>query len=95
MPKLPPMHKPSRTARRRSYTSQSNQRPGGRITSLAWWGKLRKECLRRNPYCVVCGRLADMADHIIPRKHGGKDVIENLQSMCKHPCHQIKTNRGE
>jgi ATP adenylyltransferase len=50
-------------------------------------GTVRYEVLKRARFrCELCGVAADeMAlevDHIIPRKHGGKDVIENLQALC-------------
>jgi 5-methylcytosine-specific restriction endonuclease McrA len=35
------------------------------------------------------GLLLMTQDHIMPRMHGGKDVIENLQTMCRE-CNQRK-----
>ena len=50
-------------------------------------GPVRYEVLKRAAFrCELCGVVADEValevDHIIPRKHGGKDVIENLQALC-------------
>ena len=51
--------------------------------------------LSRQPYCVECLRhgitvRATDVDHIVPRRDGGRDVAENLQSLC-HSCHSKKT----
>ncbi len=50
-------------------------------------GTVRYEVLRRARLrCELCGVSATEerleVDHIIPRKHGGKDVLENLQALC-------------
>ena len=47
------------------------------------------------PMCRRCRqrgelRLATDADHIVPRSRGGRDTLENLQSLCKS-CHGIKS----
>lgn len=43
--------------------------------------------------CVRCGksfRKKDIdIDHIIPKKYGGRDNLNNLQCMCKH-CNRSK-----
>lgn len=65
------------------------------------WRRLRRLVLRLQPFCVdpfghhaVDGRfeVATEVDHIVPRRAGGKDVIENLQSLCI-TCHSRKTAR--
>lgn len=50
-------------------------------------GSLRYEVLKRAGFrCELCGISADEraieVDHIVPRKHGGKDDITNLQALC-------------
>lgn len=50
-------------------------------------GSLRYEVLKRAGFrCELCGISADEraieVDHIIPRKHGGKDDLTNLQALC-------------
>src|SRR5262249_42382422 len=50
-------------------------------------GSLRYEVLKRaGRRCELCGISADEraieVDHIIPRKHGGKDDLTNLQALC-------------
>lgn len=50
-------------------------------------GSLRYEVLKRAGFrCELCGVSADEraieVDHILPRKHGGKDDVANLQALC-------------
>jgi ATP adenylyltransferase len=50
-------------------------------------GSLRYEVLKRAGFrCELCGIPADEraieVDHIVPRKHGGKDELTNLQALC-------------
>jgi ATP adenylyltransferase len=50
-------------------------------------GSLRYEVLKRAGFrCELCGISADdraiEVDHILPRKHGGKDDLTNLQALC-------------
>ena len=60
-------------------------------------GTLRYEVFKRAKFrCELCGISADEraleADHIHPRKHGGTDVIENLQALC-YSCNSTKRDR--
>lgn len=57
--------------------------------------KLRYEVLRRDNYtCRYCGAYAPFArlvvDHVMPRKLGGQDVLENLVTACD-PCNSGKS----
>jgi len=50
-------------------------------------GKLRYAVLKRAGFhCDLCGVSADEraleVEHILPRKHGGSDELENLQALC-------------
>jgi 5-methylcytosine-specific restriction endonuclease McrA len=53
------------------------------------WKQLRAYKLQLNPLCEDCLELENRVteghtvDHIIPRKQGGKDSIENLRTRCK------------
>ena len=55
------------------------------------WRRLRRIVLLRNPICGICGTAPSTeADHIIPRRQGGPDTLENLEAKCK-PCQSRKT----
>lgn len=65
----------------------------------ARWCRLRKMFLAQHPLCAdpygahaERGELmpATEVDHIQPRRDGGSDDWDNLQSLCK-PCHSRKT----
>jgi hypothetical protein len=57
------------------------------------WRRLRNEKLAADPWCSVCGRLADEVDHL-ERPAGPNDPRfwdwSNLDSKCKR-CHASKT----
>jgi 5-methylcytosine-specific restriction protein A len=56
----------------------------------ASWERLRKQVLLRDNYlCLEClkdGRVtsANQVDHILSKAKGGKDNMNNLQSLCDH-----------
>lgn len=56
------------------------------------WRKLRLIKLRMDPMCQAegCGQVATDVDHIMPKRVGGSDDMDNLQSLC-HACHSRKT----
>ena len=61
----------------------------------AVWRRLRLMQLAREPLCRDCkgrGLLTPgtQVDHILPKRDGGKDVFENLQTLCE-TCHARKT----
>ena len=59
---------------------------------------LRWQVFQRDQWrCVSCGRTSHAGtilhvDHILPRSLGGKDVIENFQTLCES-CNLGKSNR--
>jgi len=61
---------------------------------------IRWQVFERDDFkCVACGvSAADGAilhvDHIIPRSKGGKDVIDNYQTLC-HTCNIGKSNKSQ
>jgi 5-methylcytosine-specific restriction enzyme A len=57
------------------------------------WRRLRAEKLQQDPFCSVCGRLANEVDHLA--RHDGPNSASfwdwsNLDSKCKR-CHARKT----
>jgi 5-methylcytosine-specific restriction enzyme A len=59
------------------------------------WRKLRIMVLRREPLCadcfgIGCVSVSRHADHIVPKRQGGQDTLENLQGLCDS-CHSRKT----
>lgn len=52
--------------------------------------------LRRDPICKAdgCEEPSTDVDHIIPRREGGQDTMENLQGLC-HSHHSQKTAQGQ
>lgn len=80
-----------RVAQKQADTKTDEER---RFYSSARWQKIRARQLRKEPLCRTCfnnARLtaANTADHIIPRRQGGDESDDNLQSQCG-PCHQAK-----
>lgn len=60
----------------------------------AHWRQLRRDFLKKFPFCFVCGGRATIADHIVPHR-GNPDLFyneDNLQPMCQS-CHSKKTLR--
>lgn len=58
-----------------------------------WRRKVEAVKLRDKYTCQKCGCIAidGECDHRIPEFEGGTDDIENLQWMCRVPCHKEKT----
>ena len=49
----------------------------------------------RDPICTDCkGKRSSHADHVIPKRSGGKDKLANLAGLC-HSCHSSKTCRSD
>jgi hypothetical protein len=71
--------------------------PNDPYYSTPQWHALRNVVLHRDRYtCVVpgCNARAVVVDHIVPRKHGGMDLLSNLRSLCRTHDNKIKERMG-
>jgi 5-methylcytosine-specific restriction enzyme A len=58
--------------------------------ATAEWKRLRLLVLARDPLCRLCGlEVSVVADHVVPRRDGGPDTLENLQGLGRR-CDAIK-----
>ena len=59
------------------------------------WQRIRQQVLLEGEYtCAKCGRVSMFemeVDHIKPLWMGGSNNLNNLQLLCKSPCHELKT----
>ncbi len=60
--------------------------------STTKWRKLREIVIRRDGVCQICGMDGNHVDHIVPRKLGGDDSLNNLQLLCQQ-CNLKKGGR--
>ncbi|MDR2342834.1 MAG: HNH endonuclease [Campylobacteraceae bacterium] len=89
----------SECAKKYSYLQNKQYDSNVRDTALskfyksAQWKKIRERVLAKEPFCRICGRAAQVVDHIVEIKDGGsKLAYDNLQPLC-HSCHNRKTNQ--
>jgi 5-methylcytosine-specific restriction endonuclease McrA len=88
MPQRPPIHIP--------YRSPPGAAPPPRkhvsdpFYRSKYWRAIREQIMIRDRgRCVwveddrLCGRPADVVDHIIPRSQGGTEAPGNLRSLCR------------
>lgn len=57
------------------------------------WRQIRERVLTRDMHtCYYCGQEANTVDHVIPRRLGGDDSLDNLVAACKR-CNYSKGGR--
>ena len=58
----------------------------------AFWRRRRLVVLARDPVCKHsgCNQRSTQVDHVVPRRRGGTDDLENLQALCSTH-HSMKT----
>jgi len=54
------------------------------------WEKLRLRVIKRDKVCLMCQKIGDTVDHIIPVQIKLDNSLNNLQLLCKK-CHSIKS----
>lgn len=60
------------------------------------WSSLRRQVLIRDAWqCRQCGKICEdggdaQVDHIVAKRAGGADSLDNLQTLCRR-CHGKKT----
>ena len=57
------------------------------------WKQLREAALLRDLYrCAVpgCRRMANVVDHVVHRRSGGRDELSNLRCLCAEHDNQVK-----
>ena len=61
----------------------------------ARWRRVKRAAIERDGYrCRACGKASGRfeVDHIVPIAAGGAAFdLENLQTLCRSPCHFAKT----
>ena len=62
-----------------------------RWTRSSQWPKVRKQYLKENPNCVVCGKKASAVHHIVPfHVDPGRELDpDNLIGFCGHQHHLL------
>jgi 5-methylcytosine-specific restriction protein A len=81
---------PTHTRARRMAYDAARGSAAERGYATADWKRLRLLVLARDPLCRLCGReVSIVCDHIVARRDGGPDTLENLQGLGRR-CDAIK-----
>tara|TARA_Y100001938_G_scaffold95994_1_gene131405 strand:+ start:594 stop:926 length:333 start_codon:yes stop_codon:yes gene_type:complete len=99
MPKLNSSSlKPAWTYKTPASTPWSNNKEINKFYKSTPWRNIRLIVLKRQPLCVSCQKkgeikTANVVDHILPIRLGGKKLeLTNLQSLCVS-CHNSKSSK--
>jgi hypothetical protein len=58
------------------------------------WLRLSANAIAQHPYCSNCRSTEDLtADHIVPKARGGRNVLSNVQVLCRS-CNSGKREGG-
>lgn len=80
-------------ARFRTYSRAASASSSNRNTLKGEQDSICRGLLLPNMRYRPCGFRATECDHIIELRHGGKDIIDNLQMLCGM-CHNEKTAKN-
>lgn len=76
---------------------RSKERARGTRTGRGYdndWLRLSADAIRQHPYSSNCGGTEDLtADHIVPKAAGGRNVLGNVEVLCRR-CNSGKRDRG-
>lgn len=105
MPQKAPIWHVPQIGSPKSYLSPAPVRPSPsrRGYGGSRWERLRRAAFLRDDYvCCRCGRVCversrdhgerPHCDHVMPKDQGGKDELDNLQTLCGS-CHSGKTDK--
>jgi len=76
---------------------QNRSSEGKRLVGRALQARNLRIKTRDQYTCRACGRLTEdgEVDHRIPLSQGGSDRDDNLQWLCRTPCHEVKSLREQ
>jgi 5-methylcytosine-specific restriction protein A len=76
---------------------RAKERARGTRTSRGYdndWLRLSANAIAQHPYCSNCRSTEDLtADHIVPKSKGGRNVLSNVQVLCRS-CNSGKREGG-
>lgn len=88
MPSIPRKQTPDPSRRKQERATPQDKRYWSNA-----WRKLRGNYLKKYPICKVCGKLANVVDHITPVRLGGSFWdTSNMQPLCTS-CHNSKSGK--
>lgn len=75
---------------------RAKERARGTRTSRGYdnnWLRLSRNAIAQHPYCSRCRSTEDLtADHIVPKAQGGRNVLSNVEVLCRS-CNSAKRDR--
>jgi 5-methylcytosine-specific restriction protein A len=102
MPHKPPSHVPPGSAAARLILQREIDRarrdaPHRRLYSTERWQRFRLYILRERPLCEDCGLNATRDVHHVRGLEAHPEDLcdeDQVRGLC-HPCHSVRTRRGE
>ena len=78
----------------RKHRSHDRRKGDRSFYQTSAWRNTRNAFMAAHPYCIECGKPANVADHKIRIADGGSELDwSNLQPMCSS-CHNKKDNNA-
>jgi 5-methylcytosine-specific restriction endonuclease McrA len=92
------------------HTVTDRERYAFLYSGVRWRVRVQPKALAANPFCSMCGAIAEIVDHIVPAgvaiaqaqasgrwpcdKYAGFYFTTNLHGLCRK-CHSIKTEQDK